>query len=69
MNGCPAYTYTDAPSVTPPQAMNCLLERMGGMSEQPAAVDTGLFSSDSTSPFITTSYWGPDGSTRIFKVL
>lgn len=56
MNSCPAYTYTDDPSVTPPQAMNCLLERMGGMSEQPAAVDTGLFSPDSTSPFITTSY-------------
>lgn len=69
MNGCPTDTYTDDPSDTAPQAMNCLLERMGGMSEYPAAAHTGLFFPDSTSPFIITSYWGPDGSTRIFKIL
>lgn len=58
MKNCPTYTYTDNPSVTAPQATNCLLERMGGMSKPPAAVDTGLLfpmSVFSTSPFSITS--------------
>lgn len=55
MKGCPTYTYTDDPIDTAPQATNCLLERMGGMSEQSIAAGTSLLFPDSTSPFIVTS--------------
>lgn len=68
--------YTARPKVTPPQATNCLLERIGGTSLSRQKLRTGVAeasglpdSSDTTSPFNFTSYWGPDGSTKIVRRL
>lgn len=69
MKDCNTGTYSARPSATPPHATNCLLERIGGMSEQEGAVAKVLFLMISTSPFTTTSYCGPDGNTRISKML
>lgn len=62
-------TYTARPRVTPPQATNCLLERIGGTWS--AAGGGGSFPGSSvvTSPFRVTSYWGPEGSTMMVRRL
>lgn len=68
--------YTALPRVTPPHATNCLLERMGGTSParpgaKRAADGMAGFpeSSEMTSPLRVTSYWGPDGSTKMVRRL
>lgn len=42
---------------------------MDGTSEKQDPEDTGFFSAEMTSPFNTTSYWGPSGCTNIVKKL
>lgn len=68
--------YTALPRVTPPHATNCLLERMGGTSPArpgPKRAADGMAgfpeSSETTSPLRVTSYWGPDGSTKMVRRL
>lgn len=68
--------YTALPRVTPPHATNCLLERIGGTSlatlgPKRAADGVAGFpeSSETTSPLRVTSYWGPDGSTKMVRRL
>lgn len=68
--------YTALPRVTPPHATNCLLERIGGTSlatpgTKRAADGMAGFpeSSETTSPLRVTSYWGPDGSTKMVRRL
>lgn len=68
--------YTARPRVTPPHATNCLLERIGGTSlatPGPNTAADGMAgfpeSTGTTSPFSVTSYWGPDGSTKIVRRL
>lgn len=68
--------YTALPRVTPPHATNCLLERIGGTSPsrpgaKRAADGMAVFPepSKTTSPLRVTSYWGPDGSTKMVRRL
>lgn len=42
---------------------------MDGTSEKQDPDDTGFLSAEMTSPFNTTSYWGPSGCTNIVKKL
>lgn len=62
-------TYCVLPRGMPPQVRNCLLDRISGISEQWGPGGRGLLPEEITSPFNTTSYWGPNGCTNIFRIL
>lgn len=62
-------TYCVLPRGRPPQVRNCLLDRINGTSEQGDPGGRGLLPEGMTSPFNTTSYWGPNGCTNILKIL
>lgn len=71
-SACYWWTYTALPRVTPPQAMNCLFERIGGTAPWGTKTWADVTFPEfpwTTSPFRTTSYCGPLGSTRIVSKL
>lgn len=69
LRSCYMHTYCILPRGTPPQARNCLLDKIDGASEQQDPGIRGLFPEETTSPFNITSYCGPNGCTNIFKIL
>lgn len=54
--GCYVHTYCVLPRGTPPQARNCLLDKIDGIYEQQDPDGGGSFAEETTSPFNITSY-------------
>lgn len=50
------HTYCVLPRGTPPQARNCLFDKIDGIYEQQDPDGGGLFAEETTSPFNITSY-------------